>query len=58
MGQNITFDQVIERGCGIDVHKKVIVATIKGASIKETTKTFSSFTESIEEMRDWLQSEV
>jgi transposase len=57
MGQNITFDQVIERGCGIDVHKKVIVATIKGASIKETTKMFSSFTESIEEMRDWLQSE-
>jgi transposase len=33
------------------------VATIRGTGIKETTKTFNSFTESIEEMRDWLQSE-
>ena len=54
---SITFDQVIERGCGIDVHKKVIVVTIKGNAIKETTKTFNSFTESIEQMRDWLKAE-
>lgn len=54
---SITFDQVIERGCGIDVHKKVIVVTIKGNGIKETTKTFNSFTESIEQMRDWLKAE-
>ncbi len=57
MEKNIEFEQVIERGCGIDVHKKVIVATIRGTGIKETTKTFNSFTESIEEMRDWLKSE-
>lgn len=57
MKQSITFEQVIERGCGIDVHKKVIVATIQGTGIKETTKTYNSFTESIEEMRDWLKSE-
>jgi transposase len=57
MGQSITFDQVIERGCGIDVHKKVIVATIRGTGIKETTRTFNSFTESIEQMRDWLKTE-
>lgn len=56
MKEPITFDQVIERGCGIDVHKKVIVATIRGTGIKETTKTYSSFTESIEQMRDWLKS--
>jgi len=53
----IEFEQVVERGCGIDVHKKVIVATIKGKGLKETTKTFSGFTESIEEMRDWLIKE-
>jgi len=40
MEKNIEFEQVIERGCGIDVHKKVIVATIRGTGIKETTKTF------------------
>ena len=51
----IEFEQVVERGCGIDVHKKVIVATIKGKGIKESTRTYDAFTESIEEMRDWLK---
>jgi transposase len=57
MKNEITYEQVIDRGCGIDVHKKVIVATLKGVGIKETTKTYSGFTESIEELRDWLKSE-
>lgn len=51
----ITFEQVIERGCGIDVHKKILVVTIRGTSIKEETRTYSTFTESIEELRDWLK---
>jgi len=55
--KQIEFEQVVERGCGIDVHKSVIVATIRGTGIKETTRTFSGFTESIEEMRDWLKDE-
>jgi transposase len=53
--EQIAFEQVIDRGCGIDVHKKVLVATIRGKGIKEETRTFSSFTESIEELRDWLK---
>jgi transposase len=50
----VVFEQQIERGCGIDVHKKVLVATIKGLGIKEETRSFDSFTSSIEAMRDWL----
>jgi len=50
----IEFEQVIERGCGIDVHKKVLVVTINGKGLKEETREFASFTESIEELRDWL----
>ena len=56
MKKEITFEQVIDRGCGIDVHKNIIVATIKGVGIKEETRTFNGFTESIEEMRDWLKA--
>lgn len=56
MKTHIEFEQVIERGCGIDVHKSVLVATIRGTGIKEETRTFSGFTESIEEMRDWLKA--
>lgn len=54
--EQITFEQVFDRGCGIDIHKKVLVATIRGKGIKEETRTFSSFTESIEELRDWLKA--
>ncbi len=52
---NITFEQVIERGCGIDVHKSVVVATIRGVGIKEETRTFNAFTVSLEALRDWLK---
>lgn len=53
----IHFDQVIDRGCGIDVHKKVLVATIRGTGIQEETRDFASYTSSIEELRDWLKSQ-
>lgn len=51
----IEFEQVVSRGCGIDVHKKVLVATIRGKGIKETTRSFDAFTASIEALRDWLK---
>ena len=53
--QYIEYEQVIERGCGIDIHKMVLVATIRGIGINEETRTFSGFTESIEEMGEWLK---
>lgn len=53
---NIEFEQVVERGCGIDLHKQVLVATIRGTGIKEETRTYDGFTESIEQMREWLKS--
>lgn len=51
----VAFEQVFYRVCGIDVHKKVLVATIRGNGIKEETRSFSSFTEHIEKLRDWLK---
>jgi len=56
MQEKISFEQVVERGCGIDVHKKILVATIRGSGIQEETRTFDSFTASIETLRDWLKS--
>ncbi len=52
---NIQFEQIVARGCGIDVHKKILVATIRGTGIQEQTREFSSYTSSIEELRDWLK---
>ena len=53
--EQISFEQVIERGCGIDIHKSILVATIRGLGIVEETRTFDGFTHSIEALRDWLK---
>ena len=52
----IEFEQVIEKGCGIDVHKETAVATVRGKGIKTETRTFSTFTSSLKEMKEWLSS--
>ena len=50
----VTFKQVVSCGCGLDVHKKVVVATIDGEGIKKQTREFSTVTSSLKELRDWL----
>lgn len=50
----ITFEGVVECGCGLDVHKKEIVATVSGTSIKSETRTFQSTTRSLTELKEWL----
>lgn len=50
----IEFEQVVECGCGMDVHKEIIVVTIQGKGIKTQTKSFKSFTSSLIKLREWL----
>ena len=50
----ITFDRVVSRWCGLDVHKKTVVATIDGDGIKKETREFGTFTRSLTDLRDWL----
>jgi len=57
MGRNtIEFDQVIEKGCGIDVHKETAVVTVRGKGVKTETRTYSTFTSSLKKMKEWLRS--
>ena len=51
---NVTFPQLIQRGCGIDVHLKVVVAIIDGVGIRKETRTFDTFTSCLTEMKEWL----
>lgn len=46
-------DVVNPRCCGLDVHKKNVVTCILTPGKKET-RTFSSMTSGLEELRDWL----
>ncbi len=50
----IEFEQVVERGSAMDVHKDIIVATIEGKGIKTQTKSFKTFTSSLIKLREWL----
>ena len=52
--QEVTFDEVVELGCGLDVHKKEIVATVDGRCISKETRTFESTTRSLTELKEWL----
>jgi len=50
------FEQVIERGCGLDVHRDTVVATVMGKGIKTETRTFGTTTSSLKELGEWLES--
>jgi hypothetical protein len=52
----VIFDQVVSRGCGIDVHKQNIVATVRGDGILEECRTFQSFTSDLHLCAGWLKA--
>ena len=52
----IEFEQVVERGCGMDVHKETVVVTIQGKGIKTVTKSYSTFTRSLIKLKEWCRS--
>lgn len=54
MTDMVSFTQCIQRGCGVDVHKSMVVATIDGVGLKRETRQFDTFTSSLTELRDWL----
>lgn len=46
---------IVERGCGLDVHKETVVATIDGNGIQKETRTFSTMTNDLLQLRGWLK---
>lgn len=54
MESQVSFNQVVSRGCGIDVHKKMLVATISGEGLRTETREFGTVTRSLTELKDWL----
>ncbi len=53
--QKVSFPQIVEVGCGIDVHQAVIVATIRNSDQRYETRTFEAYTSSLKELRDWCK---
>jgi len=50
----VSFERVVRRGCGIDIHRDTAVATIGGEGITATTRSFSTFSSSLTELKEWL----
>lgn len=53
--QTIHFEQLISRGCGLDVHKDNVVATVRGDGLLEECRTFGSFTGELQALSAWLK---
>ena len=52
----IEFEQVVEIGCGADVHKDIIVVTVLGKDTKPETRSYKTYTSSLIKLREWLLS--
>lgn len=46
---------ILDSGCGLDVHKDKVVASIKGKDVFSDTKTFLTFTDNLHALVGWLQ---
>ena len=46
---------IIERGCGLDVHKETVVACIMGTGIRKEIRTYTAMTNDLLRLKGWLQ---
>ena len=47
---------IIEKGCGLDVHKETAVACIMGTGIKKEIRTYRTMTNDLLRLKEWLQN--
>ncbi len=45
---------IIDKGCGLDVHKETVVGCVMGSGIKKEIRTFSTMTEDLFRLKSWL----
>lgn len=57
MEDKVSFEQLVKVGCGLDVHKDNIVATIRKSDQTYQTREFETYTSSLTELRDWCKAE-
>lgn len=48
-------EAIIDKGCGLDVHKQSVVACIMGKGLKKEIRTFGTFTCDLEALKQWLK---
>jgi transposase len=48
-------DIIVDKGCGVDVHKGTVVACIMGTGIKKEVKTYTTMTNDLLRLKEWLR---
>jgi hypothetical protein len=51
----IIMEIIMEKGCGLDVHKETVVTCIMGAEIKKEIRTYTAMTNDLLRLKEWLQ---
>jgi transposase len=46
---------IVDKGCGLDVHKETVVACIMGTGIKKEIRTYSTMTNDLLRLKEWLK---
>jgi len=47
-------DVIIDKGCGLDVHKDTVASCVMGSGIKKEIRTFRTMTSDLCKMKEWL----
>ena len=53
--EGYVMEVIIDKGCGLDVHKQSVVACIMGKGIKKEIQTFGTYTSELLDLKDWLK---
>lgn len=48
-------ENIVDKGCGLDVHKETVVACVMGAGIEKEVRTFGTMTGELLKLKEWLQ---
>ena len=48
-------ENIVDKGCGLDVHKETVVACVMGTGIKKEVRTYSTMTGELLKLKEWLQ---
>lgn len=48
-------ETVVDKGCGLDVHKETVVACVMGAGIEKEVRTYGTMTGELLQLKEWLR---
>lgn len=48
-------ENIVDKGCGLDVHKETVVACVMGAGIEKEVRTYGTMTGELLKLKEWLQ---